>query len=50
MPIFIADLPITILLPQVQTHIAHRRIKGLKSPYRPDPVWFMEELWLEDER
>lgn len=49
MPIFMADLPVTFLLPQVQTHIAHRRIKGLKSVYRADPVWFMEELWIDDE-
>lgn len=49
MPIFSADLPITYLLPQVQTHIVQRRIRGLSSPYRPDPVWFMEYLWMEDD-
>ena len=49
MPIFMADLPVTFLLPQVQTHIAHRRIKGLENLYRADPVWFMEELWIDDE-
>lgn len=48
MPIFSADLPITLLLPQVQTYIVHRRIKGLSSPYRADPVWFMEDLWIEE--
>ena len=50
MPIFIEDIPITLLIPQVQTHIVHRRIKGLKSLYRPDPVWFMEYLWIEEEK
>ncbi len=49
MPIFRADLPITLLLPQVQTHIVHRRIKGLSNLNRPDPVWFMEHLWIEEE-
>ena len=48
MPIFSADLPITLLLPRVQTYIVHRRIKGLSSPYRADPVWFMEDLWIEE--
>ncbi len=48
MPIFSADLPITLLLPRGQTYIVHRRIKGLSSPYRADPVWFMEDLWIEE--
>ena len=49
MSIFRANLPITLLFPQVQTHIVQRRIKGLSSPWRADPVWNMEYLWLEDE-
>jgi peptide/nickel transport system substrate-binding protein len=50
MPIFYEDLPVTLLLPSVQTHIAHKRINGLITPYRPDPVWFMESLWIEEEK
>ena len=39
-----------VLFPRVVTHFVHRRIRGLSSPYRTDPVWYMEELWIEDER
>ena len=47
-PIFQADLPATFLYPLVQTTVAHRRVRGLSSPYREDPVWYMDELRLED--
>ena len=47
--IFRADLPVTRLFPYVTTVVAHWRIRGLSSPYRINPVWFMEELWLENE-
>ena len=49
MSIFRANLPITLLFPQVQTHIVQRRIKGLSTPWLSDPVAHMEYLWLEDE-
>ncbi len=49
MEIFRADLPITSLFPFVGTDVAHRRLHGLSSPWRADPVWYMEDLWLEDE-
>ncbi|MFQ5739206.1 MAG: ABC transporter substrate-binding protein, partial [Acidobacteriota bacterium] len=49
MPIFAEDMPITLLLPEVQTHIVHRRIQGLNSPWEADPVWNMEYLWIEDQ-
>ncbi len=48
-PIFQADLPVTFLFPIVRTTIAHRRVRGLASPSRIDPVSHMEQLWLEDE-
>jgi len=48
MPISTEDMPVTMLFPEVQTHIVHKRIKGLSSPHRPDPVWFMADLWIED--
>ena len=47
-PIFQADLPITFLYPLVEPTVAHRRVRGLSSPWRADPVWHMEDLWLED--
>ena len=45
-----ADMPITFLGPRVNVVFAHRRLKGLRSPWRVDPVSYMEELWLEDGR
>ncbi len=47
-PIFQADLPITGLYPTLWTTVAHRRVRGLSSPYRADPGWYMDELWLEE--
>ncbi len=47
-PIFNADLPVTFLHPLVQPMVAHRRVRGLSSPWRADPVWHMDDLWLED--
>jgi peptide/nickel transport system substrate-binding protein len=43
-----ADVPITFLGPRVNVVFAHRRLQGLRSPWRVDPVWHMEELWLGD--
>ena len=47
-PIFQADAPLTMLYPMTSTHVVHRRIRGLASPFRGDPVWYMEDLWLDD--
>lgn len=47
--IFQEDLPATFLYPLVETFVAHRRVRGLSSPFRADPVMHLEELWLEDE-
>ena len=49
MPIFGTELPITFLYPEAATYVAHRRLRGLGSPFRADLVSHMEELWLEDE-
>jgi peptide/nickel transport system substrate-binding protein len=49
MPIFIKDMPMTLLLPQVYTSIVHRRIKGLGNNKRVDPIWSMEHLWIEED-
>lgn len=48
--IFRADLPLTVLIPSVSSTVAHRRVRGLVSPYRVDPVWYAYDLWLEEER
>jgi ABC-type transport system substrate-binding protein len=50
MPIFIEDMPMTLLLPQVYTSVVHRRIKGLSNQFRAEPVWYMEHLWIEEEK
>jgi len=44
------DLPLTVLFPYVGTTIASTRIRGLEnSPYREDPAWCMDQLWLEEQ-
>ena len=48
MPIFQEDLPITSLYPNVWTTVAHRRVRGLSTPYRAEPVWHVDDMWLED--
>ncbi len=48
MEMFHADVPVSLLFASVNTFIVHRRIRGLSSPWRTDPVQCMEDLWLED--
>ncbi len=50
MEIFEEDHPVTFLHPVPSTHVVHRRLAGLSSPYRADPVWYMEHLWVDEER
>ena len=45
--IFHNDVPMSLLFPIVHTWGVHRRLRGLNSPWKSDPVWNMEELWLE---
>lgn len=47
MDVFRADVPATLLHPVPSTHVATTRLIGLSSPYRADPVWYMEHLRLE---
>ena len=47
-PYFREELPVTFLYPLVVTTVADRRVKGLVSPFRADPVMHAEELWLND--
>jgi peptide/nickel transport system substrate-binding protein len=48
-PIFQSDIPWTFLYPKATFNVVHKRIRGLKSPYRSDPFKFLEHLWIEDE-
>jgi peptide/nickel transport system substrate-binding protein len=48
--IFRADMPLTFLGPRMAVIFAHRRLRGLISPWRADPIWYMEDLWIEDEK
>ncbi len=50
MTIFREDLPFTYLVLNVETYVAHRRVKGLSSPFRANPLWSVEHLWIEEER
>ncbi len=45
-----ADNPVTFLCPKVNLQLVHRRIQGLRSPWRTEPMEFMEDLWLDDGR
>jgi peptide/nickel transport system substrate-binding protein len=49
MPIMEEDLPMTFLFLLTHTCVADRRIKGLSSPYRAQPVYSMEHLWIEED-
>ncbi len=49
-PIFQADLPITGIYPIIMSTVAHRRVRGLSTPFRPSPFHGIDDLWLEDER
>ena len=48
--IFREDLPFTYLVLDVETYVAHRRVKGLSTPFRANPWWSVEHLWIEEER
>ncbi len=48
--IFRADMPVTLLQPRVEVIFAHQRLRGLISPWRADPTWHMEDLWIEEEK
>lgn len=48
-PIFQAEVPVTFLYPVVRSTVAHRRVRGLSSPWHDDPLWYADRLWIEDE-
>ncbi|MFN2399766.1 MAG: ABC transporter substrate-binding protein [Gemmatimonadaceae bacterium] len=47
--IFRAELPLTRLVFRPQVTFAHRRVRGLSTPFRADANTNMEELWVEEE-
>lgn len=46
--IFRADVPATFLFPNMKTVFARNRVHGLSSPWKADPIHFIDELWLDD--
>ena len=46
-PVFEMDMPLTFLLPMISTHVVKSNLMGLSNHYNPDPVWFLEKLWIE---
>ena len=48
-PHLLGDIPVTFLAPRVRLFVSDRRLHGLSSPNRGDPVWYMENLWWEEE-
>ncbi|MEJ2238854.1 MAG: ABC transporter substrate-binding protein [Gemmatimonadales bacterium] len=48
--IFSDEVPALFLFPSVRFVIAHRRLRGLASPWKAEPTRFMDELWLAEER
>ena len=48
-PIVQQEQPFTFLVFGVETYVAHRRIKGLSSPFRANLPWIAGSLWIEDE-
>jgi len=47
--VFQADLPATILYYDVWSTVAHRRVRGLSSPWIADPTWHAAKLWLAED-
>lgn len=43
-----AEMPITRLVSWSEVTFAHRRVRGLSTPFRATPDTYMGELWLED--
>ena len=44
-----ADLPMTRLVIRTVPAFAHRRVRGLTTPFHASPDTYIEDLWLENE-
>ena len=42
------DVPVTFLFPYFEAYAAHRKIRGLRTPDRPEPIGAIKELRIED--
>ncbi len=50
-PIIQEEQPVTFLSFGTEMYMAHKRVKGLSSPFRANPLWYAGHLWIEqDER
>ena len=48
-PIVQQEQPFTFLIFGVEAYVAHRRVKGLSSPFRANALWSVGYLWIEDD-
>lgn len=48
-PHFLTDVPVTYLFQTVSMWASRGRVRGLSSPWHGDPVWYAEDLWIEEE-
>jgi hypothetical protein len=47
--LFREEVPVTVLFPLTSISIAHRKVKGLRTPDRVQLIDFMRELWIEED-
>ncbi len=48
-PIIQEEQPVTFLTFGTEMYVAHRRVKGLSSPFRVNPIWSASHLWIEQD-
>jgi ABC-type transport system substrate-binding protein len=46
--VFQEEIPLTYLFPSVLTYVIDKRVRGMSSPYRADPIVYLGHLWIED--
>lgn len=47
-PMIQADQPFTFLTFGTEMYVAHRRVRGLSSPFRANPIWAAGHLWIDE--
>lgn len=43
-----AEVPLTVLHPLVWNWVVNDRVGGLESRRRDDPLWYIEDVWIEE--
>ncbi|MDX1393068.1 MAG: ABC transporter substrate-binding protein [Gemmatimonadota bacterium] len=43
------DMPFTWLFPYFEAYAAHRKVRGLRSPDRSNPIAAIRDIWIEDD-